>query len=92
MLKTPVRRDWGEVEAQRHVADDAIGKALRPDETDTILIVGSSGKGWNDRATETPAKAGELAWYGIALEPGRSSLIEKWSKSKGSGRTASGIG
>jgi molybdopterin molybdotransferase len=58
-----------------HVTDDAIGEALRTDEIDAVLIAGSSGEGRNDRAAEALETAGELAWHGIALEPGRSTGI-----------------
>ncbi|WP_133718360.1 molybdopterin molybdotransferase MoeA [Methylocaldum gracile] len=75
MLKVLTARDGGEVEAWMHVTDAAIGEALRTDEIDAVLIAGSSGEGWNDRAAEALETAGELAWHGIALEPGRSTGI-----------------
>ncbi|HYE36358.1 gephyrin-like molybdotransferase Glp [Methylocaldum sp.] len=75
MLKALVARDGGEVEACVHVSDDAIAEALRTNEIEATLVVGSSGEGWNDRAAEALDTAGELAWHGIALEPGRSAGI-----------------
>jgi len=75
MLKALAERDGGDVEACAHVADDAIAEALRTDGIDAVLIAGSSGEGWNDRAAEALETAGELAWHGIALEPGRSAGI-----------------
>jgi molybdopterin molybdotransferase len=75
MLKALVARDGGEVGECLHLADDVIAEALRPENIDAILIVGSSGEGWNDRAAEALETAGELAWHGIALEPGRSTGI-----------------
>ncbi len=44
MLKAMVRRDGGKVEAHRHMADDAAEEALRPHETDAVLIAGSRAK------------------------------------------------
>jgi len=75
MLKALVTRDGGKVEAWMHVTDDAIGEALRTDENDAMLIAGSSGEGWNDRAAEALETIGELVWHGIALVPGRSTGI-----------------
>jgi molybdopterin molybdotransferase len=77
MLAALVERDGGDPAECRRISTDraALAEALREPGADLILIAGGSGEGGRDFAAAALKEVGELAFHGIALEPGRSAGV-----------------
>jgi molybdopterin molybdotransferase len=71
MLRALIERDGGIVE-QRGIALSGAGlrEALASPGADIVLVVGSAGRGFDDRLAAALAEAGALAINGVALRPG----------------------
>ena len=53
----------------------SIGRAIRADDCDLLLLVGGSGVGRTDAAVRALAGRGEVLAHGLALQPGRTAAI-----------------
>src|SRR5690348_7091900 len=53
----------------------SIGRAIRVDDCDLLLLVGGSGVGRTDAAVRALAGRGKVLAHGLALEPGRTAAI-----------------
>ena len=71
MLCALIARDGGEVELERGTLADALARGAA-DGVDLVVATGRSGAGPDDDAPAAIARAGELAFHGVALRPGGS--------------------
>ncbi len=73
MLGALVARDGGVLDRIETAADPtALAASLTPGGSEVILLVGGTGLGRDDHAAAALARAGELAFHGLALYPGDS--------------------
>jgi molybdopterin biosynthesis enzyme len=65
-----------DAESGSAVADDlALDVALAAEDTDALVAIGGTGQGRNDASVHALARAGEVAFHGIAIAPGETTAL-----------------
>lgn len=75
MIASMVPRDGGAARDPVYARDDGLAGALDGADDDMLLVIGGSGTGPNDHAADALAKAGEVAFRGIAISPGETTTL-----------------
>jgi len=75
MVRALVLGDGGDSHGPMHPDDDGLAAMLDAPGRDLLLVLGGSGQGSNDHAAEALEQAGELAFRGVAINPGETTTL-----------------
>ncbi len=75
LIASAVEADGAVAIAMQSPQPDALEAALHHEGADAVVAIGGTGSGGNDKSVQTLARAGEVAFHGIGIQPGETTAF-----------------